>query len=523
MTTDKEGVEMQTQQVTIPDLGGAETVEVIEVLVKPGDQIQIEDGLVTLESDKASMDVPSPFAGTVKEVLLKVGDQTTEGAAVVTLEVGDAKSEAESSETLPESTQAVASQVVDVTVPDIGGEVDAEVIEIAVKPGDVVNVEDALITLESDKASMDVPAPYAGTIIDLHLKVGDKASEGTKVLSMEVVADKEIAEGQTQETPSAKVQVEEPQPPVKATDTPKVVGTGATDASLYASPAVRRIASEFDIPLTQVPATGDKGRITKEDIQRYVKTRMAGGGSVATPMPAIDFSQFGETETKPLNKIKRLTGENLSRNWATIPHVTQFDEVDITELEAFRKQNKSLAEKAGYKLTPLVFIMKAVVAALKQFPAFNSSLAPNGAELIYKQYYHVGIAVDTPDGLVVPVVRDVDTKGALALAKELSDISIKARDKKLMPRDMQGGCMTISSLGGIGGTAFTPIVNAPEVAILGVSRAQTKPVYVNGELSPRLMLPLSLSYDHRVIDGADGARFITYLNKALSDLKYLTL
>lgn len=419
-----------------------------------------------------------------------------------------------------------------VTVPDIGGD-EAEVIEILVKPGDQVAIDDGLVSLESDKATMDVPAPFAGLVKEIKIKVGDKVTEGSVVVTMEAEG---VADSNTQATPAPEKQTAEPEKP--ATQATPAATTAAPDATavdssqyglgtdVHASPAVRRAAREFGVELRRVPATGDKGRITLEDVQNFVKNALAAGGGSGLnliPPPSVDFTKFGEIETVELNKIKKLTAKNLHRNWVSIPHVTQFDEADITELETFRKEQKQFAEQQGLRLTPLIFIMKAVVAALKEYPQFNSSLSNDGESLILKKYFHIGIAVDTPNGLVVPVIRDVDRKGMFDLAKDLMDVSEKARNKQLKPQDMQGACFSISSLGGISGTAFTPIINMPEVAILGVSRSKMEPVYHNGEFVPRLKLPLSLSYDHRVIDGAEAARFTAFLSRCLSDIRRLLL
>ncbi len=418
-----------------------------------------------------------------------------------------------------------------VTIPDLGGASEAEVIEISVAPGDVVAVEDALLTLEGDKATMDVPSSAAGTIVEILVQVGDKLKTGDPVCIVadagSIAADTatlvaqagESAQEKNSSAVTTKVQAVAAQ-----VATPTVQPTTINN-EVYAGPAVRRLAAMLDINLSAVTGTGDKSRITKEDVKKYLQGSNASGGSSLSlhPMPHIDFAQFGEITHSKLSKIQRLSGANLHRNWVQIPHVTQFAEADITELEIFRQQQKDAAAKAGVRLTALVFIMKAVVASLKQFPKFNSSLSADGNELILKKYFHIGVAVDTPSGLVVPVIRDVEQKSVFALARELAEISEKARTTGLAMRDMQGGCFTISSLGGIGGTAFTPIINAPEVAILGVSKSEQKPVFNNGSWDPRLMLPLCLSYDHRVIDGADGARFIMHLSSGLSDIRTLLL
>lgn len=413
----------------------------------------------------------------------------------------------------------------EIKIPDIGGAQNVDVIEVFIKPGDVIEKEQSLITLETEKASMEIPAPMAGVVESVLVKVGDKVSEGSPILTLKPTASASEEKIESQQVPKKETapSVEEkpiPSPSISpASSSSQVMG--------YAGPGVRRFARELGVDINQIRGSGPKGRIIKEDVLSYVKGELqkakSGNGLSIPQMPVVDFSKFGEIETRALNKIKRYTGINLHRSWVTVPHVTQFEEVDITELEAFRKNQKEEAEKAGVKLTPLVFIMKAVVAALKEYPIFNTSLDPSGENLIYKKYFNVGVAVDTPNGLVVPVIRHVDCKSVMEIAKELAEISQKAREKGLTPAEMSGGSFTISSLGGIGGTAFTPIVNAPEVAILGVSKSVIKPVYQNNEFVPRLMLPLSLSYDHRVIDGADGARFIVYLAKRLADIKTLLL
>jgi pyruvate dehydrogenase E2 component (dihydrolipoyllysine-residue acetyltransferase) len=430
-------------------------------------------------------------------------------------------------------------QVRDIVVPDIGSSDDVDVIEVLVAPGDSISKEDALITLEGDKATMDVPSPAAGVVSEVKVAVGDKVSTGSLILTLDEagsaatddikVEKKAPLEDKPAQTKAAPVAVPAPAAPKPASATTgKTVVVAQPTGAVHAGPAVRRLANELGVDINAVSGTGRKGRITKEDLQQFVKQQLVqakqgGGGLGVAPMPEIDFSRYGDIEQVALNKIKRLTGTNVHRSWVTVPHVTQFDEADITELEAFRQENKADAQAQGFKLTPLVFIMKAVVKALQAFPNFNSSLAPGGETLILKKYFHVGVAVDTPNGLVVPVVRDVDQKSLFQLAKELGEVSQKARDKKLMPKDMEGSCITISSLGGISGTAFTPIVNAPDVAILGLSKSKMVPVYQHGEFVPRLMLPLSLSYDHRVIDGAEGARFTQYLAKQLSDIRRLLL
>ena len=534
-------------EVTVPDIGGDENVDVIEILVAVGDTVEVEDGLVTLETDKASMDVPSPQAGVIKAMHLSVGDKVSEGSLVVTLAVAGAAPVAPAApvasvaQTAPvAAAPAVATvSVIEVTVPDIGGDENVDVIDVLVAPGDVVAAEDGLITLETDKASMDVPAPEAGIVKEVHIKVGDKVSQGSLVVHLEVTSG---ASAPVEAAPVASAPVAAPVAPAapKAPPVPHhpSAATIQPTGKVHASPSVRRVAREFGVDLTQVKGTGSKGRITKEDVQSYVKYELSrpkanaataiaagNGGLQVLAAPKVDFSKFGEIEEKPLSRIQKISGPTLHRNWVTIPHVTQFDEADITDMESFRKAQNVVAEKRklGFKISPLVFIMKAVADALKAYPTFNSSLSADGESLILKKYFHIGIAVDTPNGLVVPVVRDVDQKGIHALSQEIMEISVKARDGKLKAADMQGSCFTISSLGGIGGTAFTPIVNAPDVAILGVSKSEIKPKWNGKDFDPRLMLPLSLSYDHRVIDGALAARFAVHVKDVLGDLRQIIL
>ena len=424
----------------------------------------------------------------------------------------------------------------EIVVPDIGDFKDVEVIEVLVAPGDNIRPEDSLISVESDKAAMEIPAPEGGVVKDVKVTVGDKVSEGSLILVLDAANEPPAAVEPTplptaapapvETEPAAAAPVPPPPPPAPAKPSPTATIDEVSFAKAYASPSVRRFARDLGVDLGRVEGSGRKGRVTKDDVTGFVKramTQPSGGGLGVAPMPEIDFSQWGEIDTKPLTRINKLTGQNLHRNWVTVPHVTQFDEADITDLEDFRKSMVAEYKDKGIKITMLSFLMKAVVSALKEYPRFNSSLDTTGENLIFKKYYNIGIAVDTPDGLVVPVVRDVDRKSLVDLAQELGEISQKARDKKLKPADMQGGCITISSLGGIGGTKFTPIVNAPDVAILGVSRSKMQPVWNGGEFEPRLILPLSLSYDHRVIDGADGARFTSFLSRVLSDTRRLLL
>ncbi|WP_413111090.1 pyruvate dehydrogenase complex dihydrolipoyllysine-residue acetyltransferase [Thaumasiovibrio sp. DFM-14] len=523
----------ELQQVVVPDIGDDE-VEVTEIMVAIGDSIEEEQSLLTVEGDKASMEVPAPFAGRLKEIKVAAGDKVSTGSLIMIFETGSAGTApvtASSADVAP-VTSAVAV-VKEVAVPDIGGD-EVEVTDIMVAVGDSVAEEQSLITVEGDKASMEVPAPFAGVVKELKVAAGDKVSTGSLIMLFE-----------TQETAATVASAPTPTA-VPAAAAPSVT-TSAGKASAenfaenneyaHASPVVRRLAREFGVNLAKVKGTGRKSRILKEDVQSYVKEALKrlesgaasgkGDGSALglLPWPKVDFSKFGETEVKPLSRIKKISGANLHRNWVMIPHVTQWDNADITELEAFRKEQNALEAKkdSGMKITPLVFIMKGVAKALEAFPSFNSSLSEDGESLILKKYINVGIAVDTPNGLVVPVFKDVNKKGIHELSEELMVVSKKARAGKLTAADMQGGCFTISSLGGLGGTAFTPIVNAPEVGILGVSKSEMKPVWNGKEFEPRLMLPLSLSYDHRVIDGAEGARFVSYLNGVLSDIRRLIL
>ena len=430
----------------------------------------------------------------------------------------------------------------EVVVPDIGDFKDVPVIEVLVKPGDSVKAEDSLVTLESDKATMEVPAPFAGVVKDLKVKVGDKVSQGVAILTLEADGGAQPAASKPA-APAPAPAARAATPPAAPVQAPAAVASPAAAppaalapvdevgfAHTHASPGVRRFARELGVDLTKVKGLGPKGRILKDDVQSFVKASLsrpavapAAGGLSVLPLPVVDFAKFGATELKALSRIKKISGANLHRNWVTIPHITQNDEADITELEAFRRQMAEEGQKQGVRVTLLAFLIKAAVAALKQFPQFNASLSPDGESLVLKRYYNIGVAVDTPNGLVVPVIRECDKKGVMQLARELGEVSAKAREGKLSPADMQGGCFSISSLGGIGGLNFTPIINAPEVAILGVSRSVMKPSYRDGQFVPRLMLPLSLSYDHRVIDGAEGARFITYLNAVLSDIRRLVL
>jgi pyruvate dehydrogenase E2 component (dihydrolipoamide acetyltransferase) len=536
-------------QVVVPDIGDFKEVEVIEVLVKPGDAVTKEQSLVTLESDKATMEIPSPSAGVVKELKIKMGDKVSKGSPILVLEEG-AKAEAPKRAATPEKAAAAPAvkasaarapaaaapdrgtsggAVETVSVPDIGDFKEVEVIEVLVKPGDAVDREQSLITLESDKATMEIPSPGAGVVKELKLKVGDKVSKGSPIL----VLASSAASSAVKEPQSQKATPTPPAPPPPATRPVPREPREETSAKPHASPSVRKFARELGVDLSRVQASGPKGRILHQDVQGFVKGALAGsapalatakGAGAGLPFnlpawPEVDFAKFGPIESRPLARIQKLSGPYLHRNWISIPHVTQFDEADITDLEAFRKAQTTETEKKGFKLTLLAFLIKACVTALKQYPQFNASLDKSGENVILKKYYHIGVAVDTAGGLVVPVVRDADRKGVFDLAHELADISKLARDNRLKAGDLQGGTFSISSLGGIGGTAFTPIINAPEVAILGVSRSSMRQVWNGKDFAARLMLPLSLSYDHRVIDGATAARFTSYLVSVLSDIR----
>ncbi|EKO3465169.1 pyruvate dehydrogenase complex dihydrolipoyllysine-residue acetyltransferase [Vibrio fluvialis] len=530
----------ELKEVNVPDIGGDE-VEVTEIMVAVGDTVSEEQSLITVEGDKASMEVPAPFAGTVKEIKIASGDKVTTGSLIMVFEVagsGAPVAAAPAQAAAPAAAPAVAADK-EVNVPDIGGD-EVEVTEIMVAVGDMVSEEQSLITVEGDKASMEVPAPFAGKVKAIKVAAGDKVSTGSLIMVFEVA-------GAAPAAVSAPAQAAAPAAAAPKAEAPAAAAPAAATGDFqenneyaHASPVVRRLAREFGVNLSKVKGSGRKSRILKEDVQNYVKEALkrleSGAASAASgkgdgaalgllPWPKVDFSKFGETEIQPLSRIKKISGANLHRNWVMIPHVTQWDNADITELENFRKEQNAIEAKkdSGMKITPLVFIMKAAAKALEAFPAFNSSLSEDGESLILKKYVNIGIAVDTPNGLVVPVFKDVNKKGIYELSEELAVVSKKARAGKLTAADMQGGCFTISSLGGIGGTAFTPIVNAPEVGILGVSKSEIKPVWNGKEFAPRLQLPLSLSYDHRVIDGAEGARFITYLNGCLSDIRRLVL
>ncbi|WP_275349169.1 pyruvate dehydrogenase complex dihydrolipoyllysine-residue acetyltransferase [Proteus mirabilis] len=530
----------ELKEVHVPDIGGDE-VEVTEVMVNVGDTISEEQSLITVEGDKASMEVPAPFAGVVKEIKIAVGDKVSTGSLIMVFEVAGSAPAPSASAPAPAASAPAASAIKDVNVPDIGGD-EVEVTEVMVKVGDTIAEEQSLITVEGDKASMEVPAPFAGVVKEIKIAVGDKVKTGSLIMTFEVAGAAPAAQApaapaaSTSAAPAASTSAA-PSAPAKAPASAPAAKEEfvENEAYVHATPVIRRLAREFGVNLAKVKGTGRKGRILREDVQSYVKELIkraesapanAGGGLPGMlPWPKVDFSKFGEIEEVELSRIQKISGANLSRNWVMIPHVNLFDEADITEVEEFRKQQNKEAEKKklDVKITPLVFVMKAAAKALADMPRFNSSISEDGQKLILKKYINIGIAVDTPNGLVVPVFKDVNKKGILELSYELAEVSKKARAGKLTASDMQGGCFTISSLGGIGTTGFAPIVNAPEVAIMGLSRSSMKPVWNGKEFVPRLMLPMSLSFDHRVIDGADGARFITLINQYMSDLRRLVM
>jgi pyruvate dehydrogenase E2 component (dihydrolipoamide acetyltransferase) len=542
-------------EIHVPDIGGDE-VEVTEILVSVGDTVAEDQSLINVEGDKASMEVPASQGGTVKEIKVTVGDTVSTGALIMTFEAAAEAPAAESAPTAEPTSAPVAAaapaavaQVQEVHVPDIGGD-EVEVTDILVSVGDTVEEDQSILNVEGDKASMEVPAPFAGTVKEIKVEMGAKVSTGSLVFVFETQTAAPSAAPVAAAAAPASAPVVDAKPsaekavaaekPAAQTDTASAQKDEfvANEQYAHASPVIRRLAREFGVNLARVKGTGRKNRVLKEDVQNYVKELVkqvesgqlskggAGGGELGLiPWPKVDFSKFGEVEEKKLSRIQKLSGANLHRNWVQIPHVTQFDEADITSLEVFRKEQNALAEKKklGVKITPLVFVMKAAAKALEEFPTFNSSLSADGESLILKKYVNIGVAVDTPNGLVVPVFKDVNNKGIIELSRELMDVSKKARDGKLTAADMQGGCFTISSLGGIGGTSFTPIVNAPEVAILGVSKSEMKPKWNGKDFEPRLMVPLSCSYDHRVIDGALAARFTVTLANYLSDIRQLVM
>lgn len=540
------------QNLIVPGLAeNVHEADVAEVSIKPGDTVAAGDIILTLETDKAAMELPAEFGGKVTAVRVKAGQKVKEGDVIAVIEVATDAPKAEKTAE-PPAAKAEPAKAVDQTAtqpapaaatasapgglrpvpcPDLGEGKHADVIELLVKVGDRVSEGDALLTVETEKAATELPAPFAGTVRELKVKVGDQVATGTVVAMLEAAASANTAAAAPSQQPAPAATAAPP--PVQAAAAPSAPPVGASSPAAasgqpaHATPSVRRFARELGVDLARVSGSGRKGRVTQEDVQSFVKAVMQGStsatGAGLAPLPAIDFSQWGEVESVPLSRIRQLTGENLGRSWPQVPQVTQHDEADITELEAFRKAQAKAAEARGAKLTLVALLLKVCAGALKSFPDFNASLAPDGKALVVKRYIHIGVAVDTPAGLVVPVIRDVDRKGVIELAAELGDLSSRARERKLKPDEMQGGTFTISSLGGIGGTAFTPLVNWPQVAILGVSRASMKPVWDGSAFQPRLVLPLSLSYDHRVIDGAAGARFTRHLAELLEDLRGLLL
>ena len=563
---------MSKQTVKVPDLGGASEVEAIEICVAVGDAVTEEQSLIVVESDKASMDIPSPFAGVVTSISVAEGATVSEGDVILELEIEGANSEAveteatdtgatnaevsntgsdntavaveESSvesEAAAPAAEPAAATVQTVVVPDLGGADAVELIEVLVGPGDIINEGDGIVVMESDKASMELPSPVSGVIVSLHINEGDSLSEGDPVAEVEVQAQVQVqvqAQAQApeqpaaapaaarEEKPAAKPAPAAPAPAAANSSNANAAGDRRRKTDVYAGPAVRKLARELGVDLSRVTGTGPRGRLAKEDLHAFVKKAVnepQGVGGAIPAVPEVDFSQFGEVDIQPMSKLHKVTAANMHRSWLNVPHVTQFDEADITELELFRNSLKPEMEKRGIKITPLPFLMKAVAAALRANPAFNASLGSDGESIVYKNYVHVGMAVDTPAGLMVPVIRDVDSKGIWDLSVEILELATKAKERKLKPNEMQGGCFTISSLGGIGGTGFTPIVNTPEVGILGVSKLQIKPVYVGDQLEPRKMLPLSLSYDHRAVNGGDAGRFFTFLSAVLADVRRLVL
>jgi pyruvate dehydrogenase E2 component (dihydrolipoamide acetyltransferase) len=547
---------MALVEIKVPDIGDFDEVAVIELLVKPGDTVTAEQSLITVESDKASMEIPSSAAGVVKELKVKIGDKVKEGSVVLMLEAAGAAAAAPAAAPVQPALVATppppapvaapsAGGTIDVAVPDIGDFKDVAVIEVFVKPGDTVKVEQSLITVESDKASMEIPSSHAGVVKTVLVKVGDKVNMGSPLVVLEGSSGGNDASPRTEAT----VRPEVSKAPAPASNPSTSSGrtesvpahdpTAAKGTLPHASPSIRKFARELGVPLAEVKGSGPKGRITQTDVQGFVKGVMSGDAQTAAqkskapavaaggafpgllPWPQVDFAKFGPVERKDLSRIKKISGANLHRNWVIIPHVTNHDDADITDLEAFRVATNKENEKSGIKVTMLAFLIKASVAALKKFPEFNASL--DGEQIVLKQYFHIGFAADTPNGLMVPVIKDADKKGIFQISTEMGELAKKARDGKLSPAEMSGGCFSISSLGGIGGRYFTPIINAPEVSILGVCKSSTEPVWDGKQFVPRLMLPLSLSWDHRVIDGAAAARFNAHLSQILGDFRRVLL
>ncbi len=546
---------MPVEIIKIPDLGETKDVEVIEILVKEGQSVQENDSLLVLESDKAAMEIPAPKSGVIKKILVKLGDQVNAGDQFIELEIAGGAAEAapaaapkqaaapaeqpaQKAEPAPAAAAPAEKRIELVSIPDIGGDNDVEVIEIHVKVGDTINKEDALVTLESDKAAMEVPSPLAGVVTALKLKVGDKVGKDSPVLELEVSAGAPAASAApaaaAAPAPAAKAEAA-PAPAAAPSLTQKQAAfaeaaAARDDSKVYAGPAVRKLARELGVDLTLVPGTGSRGRIQKDDLHNYVKARLqapataaVSGGAGIPAVPDIDFSQFGDIEQVPMSKLHKVTAANMHRNWLNVPAVAQFNEADVTDLEEFRNAMRKEAEKRGVKLTPLPFLIKACAKVLQEYKQFNVSLHSSGEYLIQKKYIHIGVAVATEAGLVVPVLRNVDQKSVWELSAELAELTNKAKQRRLTKEDMQGACFTISSLGAIGGTGFTPIVNAPEVAILGVSKTQIKPVYINNQFVPRQMLPFSLCYDHRAVNGVDAGNFASRLAEILSDIRLLMM
>lgn len=563
---------MSKQTVKVPDLGGASEVEVIEICVASGDKVTLDQSLIVVESDKASMDIPCPFDGVVISIAVAEGATVSEGDIILEIEVsaGEASSANEAADNktaagaeenqaavapeqasandkpseeplAPSSPATPVTSVQTIAVPDLGGADKVELIELLVAVGDRINEGDGIVVMESDKASMELPSPLTGVIVALHVKEGDSLSEGENVADLEVMEELAVAapavSTPSQAAPSTTQSATQSSAQSATASTAKSSSAPSESAAslsadrrrktdIYAGPAVRKLARELGVDLSRVSGTGPRGRVAKEDLHSFVKkavTEPQSLGGAIPKVPEVDFSQFGEIDIQPMTKLHKMTAANMHRSWLNVPHVTQFDEADITELELFRAGLKPEMEKRGIKITPLPFLFKAIAAALRANPAFNASLAADGESIVYKNYVHIGMAVDTPAGLMVPVIRDVDTKGIWELSVEILELATKAKERKLKPNEMQGGCFTISSLGGIGGTGFTPIVNTPEVGILGVSKLMLKPQYIDGNLEPRKMLPLSLSYDHRAVNGGDAGRFFTFLSAVLADVRRLVL
>ena len=532
---------MSLIELRIPDIGGHNDVNVAEVYIKVGDVINVDDNMFMLETDKATMEVPAEVAGTVVEVLVQVGSKVNEGEVVVKVESGASATVAPVAavvaETPAPAPAAASSQIVPIIVPDLSGHHDVAIIEINVKVGDLIAEEDLLITLETDKATMEIPATHAGVVKEVKVQLGGKVNQGDVILMVEITTSVPVA---VVSAPVAAAPVAissplaAPTPAPVATNAPAAKVDETAFAKAFASPSIRKIAREYGADLGKVKGTGQKGRITEEDVKSFIKGVMTGQISLGNaptngsgvgldliPWPKVDFAKFGEVERKDMSRIKKLSGANMARNWVMIPHVTVFESADITDMEEFRKQLNEEYKKAEIKVTPLAFLIKAAVFALKKFSEFNASI--DGDSIVYKNYFNIGFAADTPNGLTVPVIKDADKKGVVQIAQETSALAKAARDGKLKPADMQGGTFTISSLGGLGSTAFTPIINAPEVAILGVSKSSIAPVWNGKEFTPRMMLPLSLSFDHRIVDGALAAKFTTYLSQVLSDLRRMAL